>query len=287
MPYLESYIYEAPGFSPSPDAVPLNATPSYPMTLIISTIITSGIMYPTDIIKIPRSKKRKRKSTTSKIPLPNGEFQVSTEANERNSFPEWFRLFLSSRPINLSVGDHEHPTFPGEKLPFLQPSPYIDVYTESTLYTVSQPIDLETLTTFNGDSAQGFIFLRLLIALLCVFCLLTLFCLIQIILYLSRYRLKCFKFAWRKTHRSSYDTSMVHDMGIGNGHSCEVEMEDFNLRSENDISSLLPANSHDCSDKMNANKSKVKGSKGIKEDVYGSRCLWPPQRKANFIRMNV
>jgi hypothetical protein len=250
------------------------------VTLIISTIITSGIVYPTDVTKIPRSKKKRRNSTTSKIPLPNGEFQVSTEANERNSFPEWFRLFLSSRPINLSAGDHEHPTFPGEKLPFLQPSPYIDVYTESTLYTVSQPIDLETLTTFNGDGAQGFIFLRLLIALLCVFCLLTLFCLIQIILYLSRYRLKCFKFAWRKTHRSSYDTSMVHDMDIENGHSCEVEMEDFNLRSENDVSSLLPANSRDCSDKMNVNKSRVKGNKGIKEDVYGSEVSLASSEKS-------
>jgi hypothetical protein len=269
MPYLESYIYEAPGFSPSPDAVPLSVTPSYPVTLIISTIITSGIMSPTDVTKIPRSKKKKRNSTTRKIPLQSGEFQVSTETNERNSFPEWFRLFLSSRPINHSVGGPEHPTLPGEKLPFLQPFPYTDVYTESTLYTVSQPIDLET---FNGDGAQGFIFLRLLIALLCVFCLLTLFCLIQIILYVSRYRLKRFKFAWRKTHSSSYDTSMVHDMDIENGHSCEVhvEMEDFNLSSENDVSSLLPANSRDFSDKMNVNKSKVKGNKGIKEDVYGS-----------------
>jgi hypothetical protein len=270
MPYLESYIYEAPGFSPSPDAAPLSATPSYPVTLIISTIITSGIMYPTDVTTIPRSKKKKRKSTTSKIPLQGGEFQVSTETNERNSLPEWFRLFLSSRPINHSVGDHEHPTLPGEKLPFLQPSPYTELYTESTLYTVSQPIDLATLTTFNGDSAQGFIFLRLLIALLCVFCLLSLFCLIQIILYVSRYRLKCFKFVWRKTHSSSYDTSMVHDMDIENGHSCEVEMEDFNLSSENDVASLLPANSRDCSDRMNVNRSKVKGNKGIKEDVYGS-----------------
>jgi hypothetical protein len=163
MPYLESYIYEAPGLSPSPDAVPLSATPSYPMTLIISTIITSGIVYPTDVTKTPRSKKRKRNSTTNKIPLQSGEFQVATETNERNSFPEWFRLFLSSQPINLSAGDHEHPTLPGEKLPFLHPSPYTDVYTESTtsLYTVSQPIDLETLSTFNGDGAQGFIFLRL------------------------------------------------------------------------------------------------------------------------------
>jgi hypothetical protein len=254
----------------SPDAVPLSATPSYPLTLIISTIITSGIVHPTDVTKISRSKKKKRNSTTSKIPLPNGEFQVSTEANERNSLPEWFRLFLSSRPINLFAGDHELPTLPGEKSAYLQPSPYTDVYTENTLYTFSQPRDLETLTTFNGDGAQGFIFLRLLIALLCVFCLLTLFCLIQIILYVSRYRLKCFKFAWRKTHRSSYDTSMVHDMDIENGHSCEVEMEDFNLRPENDVSSLLPGNSRDCSDKMNANKSKVKGNKGIKEDVYGS-----------------
>ncbi len=118
MPYLESYIYEAPGLSPSPDAVPLSATPSYPMTLIISTIITSGIVFPTDVIKIPRSKKRKRNSTTNKI----GEFQVATEMNERNSFPEWFRLFLSSRPINLSAGDHEHPTLPGEKLPFFHTS---------------------------------------------------------------------------------------------------------------------------------------------------------------------
>ena len=267
MPYLESYIYEAPGFSP--DAVPLSSTPSYPVTLIISTIITSGIVYPTDVTKISRSKKKRRNSTTSRIPLQSGEFQVSTETNERNSFPEWFRLFLSSRPINHSVGDHEHPTLPGEKFPFLPPSPYTDVYTESTSYTGSQPIDLKTLT-FNGDRAQGFIFLRLLIALLCVFCLLTIFCLIQIILYLSRYRLKCFKFAWRKTHRSSYDTSMVHDMDIENGHSCEVEMEDFNLRSENDVSSLLPANSRDCSDKMNVNKSRVKGNKGRKEDVYGS-----------------
>jgi hypothetical protein len=217
-------------------------------------------VYPTDVTKIPRSKKKRRNSTTSRIPLPNGEFQVSTEANERNSFPEWFR--------------------PGEKLPFLQPSPYTDVYTESTLYTVSQPIDLGTLTTFNGDGAQGFIFLRLLIALLCVFCLLTIFCLIQIILYLSRYRLKCFKFAWRKTHRSSYDTSMVHDMDIENGHSCEVEMEDFNLRSENDVSSLLPANSRDCSDKMNVNKSRVKGNKGIKEDVYGSEVSLASSEKS-------
>jgi hypothetical protein len=227
-------------------------------------------VYPTDVTKIPRSKKRKRNSTTNKIPLQSGEFQVATETNERNSFPEWFRLFLSARPINLSAGDHEHSTLPGEKLPFLHSFPYTDVYPESTLYTVSQPIDLETLTTFNGDGAQGFIFLRLLIALLCVFCLLTLFCLSQIILYVSRYRLKCFKFAWRKTHSSSYDTSMVHDMDIENGHSCEVEMEDFNLRSENYVSSLLPANSRDCSDKMNVNKSKVKGNKGIKEDVYGS-----------------
>ena len=158
MPYLESYIYEAPGFSPSPDAVPLSVTPSYPMTLIISTIITSGIVYPTDVIKIPRSKKRKRNSTTNRIPIQSGEFQVATETDKRNSFPEWFRLFLSSRPINLSAGDHEHPTLPGEKLPFLHPSPYTDVYTESTtsLYTVSQP--LYTVSTFNGDGAQGLFF---------------------------------------------------------------------------------------------------------------------------------
>jgi hypothetical protein len=63
---------------------------------------------------------------------------------------------------------------------------------------------------------------------------------------------------------------MVHDMDIENGHSCEVEMEDFNLRPENDVSSLLPANSRDCSDKMNVNKSRAKGNKGIKKDVYGS-----------------
>jgi hypothetical protein len=280
MPYLESYIYEAPGFSPSPDAVPLSATPSYPVTLIISTIITSGIMYPADVTKIPRSKKRKRNSTTSKIPLQNGEFQVSTETNERNSFPEWSQLFLSSRPINPSAGYHEHPTLPGEKLPFLQPSPYTELYTESTLYTVSQPLDSKTFTTFNGDGAQGFIFLRLLIALLCVFCILTLFCLIQIILYVARYRLKCFKFAWSKTRSSSYDTSMVHDMDTENGHSCEVEMEDFNLSSENDVSSLLPANSRDCSDKVNVNKSKVKGNKGIKEDVYGSEVSLASSEKS-------
>ncbi len=63
---------------------------------------------------------------------------------------------------------------------------------------------------------------------------------------------------------------MVHDMDIENGHSCEVEMEDFNLRPENDVSSLLPADSRDCSDKMSVNKSKGKGNKRIKEDVYGS-----------------
>jgi hypothetical protein len=63
---------------------------------------------------------------------------------------------------------------------------------------------------------------------------------------------------------------MVHDMDIENGHSCEVEMEDFSLRPENDVTSLLPANSRDFSDKMSVNKSKVKSNKGIKEDVYGS-----------------
>ncbi len=137
------------------------------MTLIISTIITSGIVYPTDVIRIPRSKKRKRNSTTNKIPIQSGELPVATEMDERNSFPEWFRLFLSSQPINLSAGDHEHLTLPGEKL--LYPSPYTDVYTESTtsFYTASQPIDIETLSTFNGNRAQGFIFFRLLIALLC------------------------------------------------------------------------------------------------------------------------
>jgi hypothetical protein len=73
---------------------------------------------------------------------------------------------------------------------------------------------------------------------------------------------------------------MVHDMDTENGHSCEVEMEDFNLSSENDVSSLLPANSRDCSDKMNVNKSKVKGNKGRKEDVYGSEVSLASSEKS-------
>jgi hypothetical protein len=277
MPYLESYIYEAPGLSSSLDAVPLSATTSYPITLIISTIITSGIVYPFDATKIPRGKKRKRNSTTNKIPLQSGEFQVATtntEIDERNSFPEWFWLFLASRPINLSTGDHGQPTLPGEKFPFIPPFSYPDVYTESTTF---QPKDTESFSKFDVNGAQGFIFLRLLIALLCVFCLLTLFCLIQIILYVSRYRPNCLKFAWRKTQSSSYDTSMVHDMGIENGHSCEVEMEDFDLSPENDSSCLLPANSCDCSNKLSGIKSKAKGEeKGIKEDVYDSEVSLAP-----------
>ncbi len=70
-------------------------------------------------------------------------------------------------------------------------------------------------------------------------------------------------------HSSSYDTSMVHDMDIENGHSCEVEMEEFNLRLENDSSSLLPVNSRDFSRKISGNEPKGE-SKGLKEDVYGS-----------------
>jgi hypothetical protein len=73
---------------------------------------------------------------------------------------------------------------------------------------------------------------------------------------------------------------MVHDMDIENGHSCEVEMEDLDLRSENDVSSLLPANSRDCSDKVNVNKSKVKGNKGRKEDVYGSEVSLASSEKS-------